>query len=79
MLHLIKYPHFRSLQVKLLDAAIANDAACFMNLINNINRPEYKGYNTIWCRQSGMLPLRKTDVTFLPLIENPPADPNTKY
>ena len=37
------------------------------------------GYNTRWCHQSGMLPLPKTDVTFLPLIDNPSAHPDGKY
>ena len=51
----------------------------FRDVITNPNCPEYSGYNTRWCRQSGMLPLPKTDVIFLPLIDNPSADPDTKY
>ena len=51
----------------------------FRDVITNPNCPEYNGYNIRWCRQSGMLPLPKTDVIFLPLIYNPSADPDTKY
>ena len=51
----------------------------FMDVITNPYFLEDNGYNIRWCRQSGMLPLPKTDVTFLPLIDNPSADPDTKY
>ena len=59
--------------------ANANDADFFKDVITNPNCPDYNGYNTRWCRQSGMLPLPKTDVTFLPLIDNRPAELDTKY
>ena len=78
MLHLIKYPHFGSLQVKLSQRGGPMQMMQFLkDAITNPNFLEYNGYNTRWCRQSEMLPLPKTDVTFLPLIDNPSADPDT--
>ena len=39
--------------------------------------PEYNGYNTRICREQGHSILPKTRVVFLPMINQPPADPST--
>ncbi|KAI4803777.1 hypothetical protein KUCAC02_025425 [Chaenocephalus aceratus] len=39
--------------------------------------PEYNGYNTQICREQGHTPKPKTQVVYLPLIDEAPADPAT--
>ena len=39
--------------------------------------PEYYGYNTRLCSEAGMLPQPQTNDAFLPLIDHPPANPET--
>ena len=54
-----------------------NDLAFFQDVITDPECPEYTGYCTRSCREAGLLPAPKTDVSFLPLIDRPPADPDT--
>ena len=54
--------------------ASENDLVFFQNVITDPKCPEYNGYNTRSCREAGVLPQPKT---FLPLIDRPPADPDT--
>ena len=67
------------LAAKVITERRANDAAFLKDVITNPNCPEYNAYHTRWCRQSGTLPLPETDVKSFPLIDNPSADPDTKY
>ena len=39
--------------------------------------PEYNGYNTRLCREQGHSVQPKTRVVYLPMINQPPADPST--
>ena len=57
--------------------AFESDLAFFQDVITDSKCPEYNGYNTKSCREAGMTPLPKTDVSFLPLIDHTPADPDT--
>ena len=57
--------------------ASENDLVFFQNVITDPKCPEYNGYNTRSCREAGVLSQPKTEVSFLPLIDRPPADPDT--
>jgi hypothetical protein len=41
------------------------------------NMPEYNGYNTRQCRETGLSPAPKSAVVYLPLINMKPGDPTT--
>lgn len=53
------------------------DIAFFRDVLLNDNTPEYNGYNTQFCRESGMNPAPKSAVVYLPLINMKASDPNT--
>lgn len=52
-----------------------------LNFIKDIlfkaDTPEYNGYNTRHCRETGMSPAPKSAVVYLPLINMKPGDPTT--
>lgn len=54
-----------------LDFTFLND------VLFKANTPEYNGYNTRLCRESGMSPAPKSAVVYLPLINMKPTDPTT--
>ena len=53
------------------------DFTFIKDVLFKANIPEYNGYNTRLCRESGMSPAPKTAVAFLPLINLKASDPNT--
>ena len=53
------------------------DFTFIKDVLFKANIPEYNGYNTRLCRESGMSPAPKTAVTYLPLINLKASDPNT--
>ena len=57
--------------------ALENDFAYFQDIHTEPHCPEYNGYNTKICREAGMHPQPKTEVAFLPLVDRPPAHPDT--
>ena len=64
-------------QVITKQRALENDFAFLRDIHTELKCPEYNGYNTRMCRQAGMLPQPHTDVAFLPLVDRPPAHPDT--
>lgn len=68
---------FLAAQVISARRALENDFAFFQDIVADQKCPEYNGYNTRLCREAGMLPLPKTEVAFLPLVDRPPAHPDT--
>ena len=53
------------------------DFAFFKDVLFHSNTPEYNGYNTWFCRQSGTKLAPKSAVVYLPLINKKASDPNT--
>ena len=53
------------------------DFAFFKDVLFHSNTPEYNGYNTQFCRQSGTKLAPKSAVVYLPLINKKASDPNT--
>ena len=53
------------------------DFTFFNDVMFKSNTPEYNGYNTQLCRESGMNPAPKSAVAYLPLINMKASDPNT--
>ena len=49
------------------------------DVIHSENCPEYNGYLTRTNREQGLVVQPKTRVVYLPLINRPPADPQTMY
>ena len=46
-------------------------------MIVSNNSPEFNGYNTRLCHEQGRSPEPKTKAIYLPLIDMPPAHPDT--
>ena len=53
------------------------DFTFISDVLFKANTPEYNGYNTRLCRESGMSPAPKSAVAYLPLINTKASDPNT--
>lgn len=49
----------------------------FQDILTHDKCPEFNGYNTKLCREQGHTLMPKTKVVYLPLIDKPPADPDT--
>ena len=47
------------------------------DILFKADTPEYNGYNTRHCRETGMSPAPKSAVVYLPLINMKPGDPTT--
>ena len=60
-------------------AAIAKDKDLFFFYMDSYcpNCPEYNGFNIKMCQEAGIFPFPKTDVSFMPLIDQSPAHPDT--
>ena len=54
-----------------------NDFAFLTDVIMSDDSPEFNGYNTCLCREQGRYPKPKTKAVYLPLIDIPPAHPDT--
>ena len=54
-----------------------NDLAFLTDVIMSNDSPEFNGYNTRLCREQGRCPKPKTKAVYLPLIDMPPAHPDT--
>ena len=73
-------PCLSFLDTKVITAqrALENDFAFFQDIHTSESKcPEYNGYNTRLCSEAGMLPQPQTNVVFLPLVDRPPANPDT--
>ena len=64
-------------QVVTAQRALENEFAFFQDILDESKCPEYNGYNTRLCREAGMNTKPKTEVAFLPLVDRPPAHPDT--
>ena len=53
------------------------DFTFLKDVIVSNNCPEFNGYNTRLCREQGRSPEPKTKAVYLPLIDMPPAHPDT--
>ena len=53
------------------------DFQFFKDMNKSEDCPEYNGYNTRICRKQGHSIKPKTCVVYLPMINQPPADPST--
>lgn len=53
------------------------DFAFFKDVLCKDGTPEYNGYNTRHCRETGMAPAPKSAYTYLPLMNMKPTDPTT--
>ncbi|MEG7522541.1 MAG: hypothetical protein M3H12_05505, partial [Chromatiales bacterium] len=47
------------------------------SVLQEANTPEYNGFNTRICRETGMMPASKSAVRYMPLLYMKPADPDT--
>ena len=47
------------------------------SVLQEANTPEYNGFNTRICRETGMMPASKFAVRYMPLLYMKPADPDT--
>ena len=54
-----------------------HDFTFLKDVIVSNNCPEFNGYNTRLCREQGRSPEPKTKAAYLPLIDVPPAHPDT--
>ena len=52
------------------------DFVFLQDIIVDPECPDSIGYNARLCHKAGMILLPKTDVSFLPLIDRPPTDPD---
>ncbi len=65
-------------QTKVLQARAKElDLSFLKDIIQNQNCPEFNGFNTQYARQTGLSLQPKTKVTYLPLIDMPPAHHDT--
>ena len=64
-------------QVITLKRAQENDFAFLCDINLKQDCPEYNGYNTQLSRKNGVLPQPKSTVSFMPLIDLPPAQHDT--
>lgn len=72
-------PTLRLLAHKAIAQRRANetDFAFLTDVVKFDDCPEFNGYNTRLCREQGQFPQPKTKAVYLPLIDMPPADPDT--
>ena len=54
-----------------------NDFAFLTDIIMSNDSPEFNGYNTRLCHEQGRYPKPKAKAIYLPLIDIPPAHPDT--
>ena len=68
---------FLASQAIAVQRAVENDFVFLQDIHTQPKCPDYNGFNTRLCREAGMLPQHKTDVSFLPLIDRPPTHHDT--
>ena len=75
----LRVPPLKILAHMVLSQQRANesDFAFLTDVIMSNDCPEFNGYNTRLCREQGRSPELKTKAVYLPLIDMPPAHPDT--
>ena len=60
-----------------LNRAQELDYSFLSNVLQEADAPEYNGFNTQVCRESGMQTVCKSAVRYMPLLNMKPADPDS--